>query len=216
MFPNKFVTLDSKFVMPREKGARFIAIEGLDGSGSSTQVKLLFEYFRKKKKKVHFTREPTRYLIGGLIKSYVSGDWKSTPECLQLLFTADRAYHLNKEIIPLLKKGVIVICDRYFFSTLAYGSLEIKDKEWLFNLNKKFILPDITFLLKVRPKICLKRMRKERFFLTLFEEEEKLKKVWKNFEKLAKEFKNIYVINGERPVEKITNEIIEIVTEKFG
>lgn len=193
---------------------KFMVFEGLDGSGTTTQIELLLEYF-KKKKKVHFTSEPTHYLIGGLIKSWVSHDWQSTPECLQLLFTADRAYHLDKEIIPLLKKGVNVICDRYFLSALAYGSLEIKDKKWLFNLNKNFILPDITFLLKVRPAICIKRMRKERFSLTLFEEKGKLKKIWKNYEKFSREFKNIYIINGEKSIEEVFKEIKKIIKEKL-
>lgn len=194
---------------------KFIVIEGIDGSGTSTQAKLLFEYFKNKGQKTHLTKEPTQYLIGGLIQSYVSCDWQSTPECFQLLFTADRAYHLDKEIIPLLKKGVIVTSDRYSLSTLAYGSLEIKDREWLLNLNKNFISPDLTFLLKVRPKICIKRMKKERFFLTLFEEEKKLKKIWQDYKKFAKGFKNIYIINGEEPIEKVFEEIKKIIKSKL-
>jgi len=149
----------------------FIVFEGLDGSGKSTQAELLLSYLKKKGKKAHLTSEPTRYLIGGLIKSFVTHDWKSTPECLQLLFAADRAHHLNKEIIPLLKKGVIVISDRYFLSSLAFGALEVKDGDWLFDINKKFILPDLTIILKVKPKTCVQRMAKEKFSLTLFEKE---------------------------------------------
>ena len=94
---------------------KLIVFEGLDGSGKSTQAELLFSFLKSKGKKVHLTSEPTRYLIGGLIKSWVTHDWQSTPECLQLLFAADRAHHLDKEIIPLLKKGITVISDRYFF-----------------------------------------------------------------------------------------------------
>ena len=150
---------------------KLIVFEGLDGSGKSIQAELLLSYLKKNGKKAHLTSEPTRYLIGGLIKSFVTHDWKSTPECLQLLFAADRAHHLYKEIIPLLKKGVTVISDRYFFSSLAFGALEIKDGDWLFDINKKFILPDLTIILKVRPKACVQRMAKEKFSLTLFEKE---------------------------------------------
>jgi len=194
---------------------KFIVFEGLDGSGTSTQTKLLLKYFKKKGKRAYLTKEPTRFLIGGLIKSFVSGDWKSTPECLQLLFTADRAYHLDKEIIPLLKKGVIVIGDRYFLSTLAYGSLEIKDGDWLLNLNKNFILPDITCLLKVRPKICMERMKKERFSLTLFEKEEKLTEVWKNYKKFSKKFKNVYIIDGEKSIEEVFKQVKNIIKKRL-
>jgi len=201
---------------------KFIVFDGLDGSGMSTQAVKLAEFLNEKKQKLRFghtgvylTKEPTSSLIGGLIKSQLTHDWKSSPECLQLLFSADRAFHLEKEIIPLLEKGVIVISDRYFFSTLSFGNSAIKDLNWLLNLQKKFLLPDITFFLKVSPKICIERIKKERFEITLFEKEEVLKNVWKNYERLAKKFKNVYVINSERPIDKIAKDIQKIVTKKL-
>ena len=189
---------------------KFIVFEGLDGSGTTTQANLLFKYFKKQGKKVFLTGEPTRSLIGGLIEGQISGDWQSSPECLQLLFTADRAHHLEKEIIPLLKKGITVICTRYILSTLAYGNSEIKDEKWLMEINKKFIWPDLTFLLKVSPKACIQRIKKERFHKELFEEEDKLKKVLKNYLKFSKEFKNIYIVNGEKPILKVFEEVKKI------
>jgi dTMP kinase len=169
----------------------------------------------KKGKKVHLTKEPTSYLIGGLIKSQLTHDWKSSPECLQLLFCADRAHHLEKEIIPLLKKGIFVISDRYFFSTIAYGNLEIEDWEWLKKINEKFLLPDLTFFLKVSPKVCLERIKESRFEVTLFEKEKILEKVWQNYERLAKEFKNIFIIDGERTINEVFLEIRKIIDEKL-
>ena len=204
---------------------KFIVFEGLDGSGTTTQANFLFKYLKKQGKRVHLTGEPTHSLIGGLIEGQISGDWKSSAECLQLLFAADRAYHLEKEIIPLLKRGINLICTRYVLSTLAYGSLEIKDEKWLMEINKKFILPDITFLLKVSAKTCIKRIKKERFHKELFEKEEKLKKVLKNYLKFAKKLpsfakgyggstvasreggKKVYIINGEKPIKEVFYEI---------
>jgi len=186
---------------------KFIVFEGLDGSGTTTQAELLFKYFKKQGKKVYLTSEPTRSLIGGLISSQLSKQWYSSPECLQLLFTADRDFHLEKEIIPLLKKGITVICTRYILSTLAYGLLGIKDEKWLKEINKKFIWPDITFLIKVSPKICIQRIKRERFHEELFEKEDKLKKVLKNYLKFAKKLANVHVVNGERSVEQIFEEI---------
>ena len=186
---------------------KFIVFEGLDGSGTTTQANLLFKYLKKQGKKVYLTGEPTRSLIGGLIEGQIAGDWKSSPECLQLLFTADRAHHLEKEIIPLLKKGITVICTRYILSTLAYGNSEIKNGKWLMEINKKFILPDITFLLKVSPKICIRRIKKERFHKELFEKEDKLRKVFKNYLKFAKKFKNIYIIDGEKSIKEVFEKI---------
>ena len=202
---------------------KFIVFDGLDGSGQSTQASKLFDFLNSSETKhkfghtgVHLTKEPTSSLIGGLIRGQLTYDWKSSQECLQLLFSADRAHHLEKEIIPLLERGVIVISDRYFFSTIAYGSLDIEDRDWLLNLNKNFLLPDITFLLEVSPKVCIERIQRTRYGITLFEQEEKLRKIWENFERLSEEFENVYVINGEGPVDKISQEIIKVINDKFG
>ncbi|MBM3257763.1 MAG: dTMP kinase [Candidatus Nealsonbacteria bacterium] len=201
---------------------KFIVFEGLDGSGQSTQAAKLVDFLNLPESKnklghagAHLTKEPTSNLIGGLIRSQLSHDWKSSQECLQLLFSADRAHHLEKEIMPLLERGVTVSSDRYFFSTIAYGSLDIKDRDWLVGLNKNFLLPDITFFLRVSAKVCLERINRSRFEVSLFEREDFLTKVCDNFERLAKEFENIYVINGERPIDKIHQEIIEIVNNKL-
>jgi len=86
---------------------KFIVIEGLDGSGSSTQVVRVANFLKERNKKIHITKEPTNNLIGGLIRGQLTGDWKSSSECLQLLFAADRAHHLEKELIPLLKKELM-------------------------------------------------------------------------------------------------------------
>ena len=156
---------------------------------------------------MHLTAEPTASLIGGLIRSQLAHEWKSSPECLQLLFTADRAHHLEGEIIPLLQRGITVICTRYVLSTLAYGNLGIRDGEWLQNINEKFILPDNIFLLKVSPRICISRIKKERFHQELFEKEEKMRKILINYFKFAKKFKNIRILNGEKPIDEVFKEI---------
>lgn len=202
---------------------KFIVFEGLDGSGQTTQVEKLVKFLNETQQKDKFgyvgadsTKEPTPSLIGGLIRSQLNHDWKSSQECLQLLFCADRAYHLEKQIIPLLQKGVIVVCDRYFFSTIAYGSLDIKDRDWLLSLNKNFLLPDITILLKVSAKVCVERIYKNRYGVALFEKEELLTRVWDSFDKLSTEFENVNVVNGERSVDAIHQDVINIVTDKLS
>ena len=201
---------------------KFIVFEGLDGSGQSTQAARVVDFLNSQEQKLkfghagaHLTKEPTSNLIGGLIRSQLNHDWKSSQECLQLLFCADRAYHLEKEIIPLLKRGVFVVCDRYFFSTIAYGGLEVEDREWLLSLNKNFLFPDFIFLLKVSPKSCIERIEKNRHITTLFEKEEMLKRVWANFERLAKEFENVYIIDGEKPIEEVSSNIIRILKDNL-
>lgn len=191
---------------------KFIVFEGLDGSGSTTQAQMLASYIKEvEKKEVHLTKEPTSYLIGGLIRSWLASDWASSPTCLQLLFTADRAHHLEKEIIPLLQRGVYVISDRYFLSTLAFGAVEISDRQWLKDINRNFLLPDITVLLKVRPKVCMERIAEGRHHFELFEREQILQKVSKNYDDFARKFRNIKVIDGERSPAEVFEEIKKLI-----
>lgn len=193
----------------------FVVLEGLDGSGSTIQASLLFSVLKKEGYRVHYTKEPTNYLIGGLIKGSLSGEWKTNAESLQLLFAADRADHLQKEIIPKLETGRIVISDRYALSSIAFGSLDIKDKTWLENINDSFVLPDLTFIIKVRPKICALRLKESHYDLELFKEEEKLTKVWKAYEEAARDYKNIFIIDGEREEIEIIREITDIVKKRL-
>ena len=135
----------------------FIVVEALDGSGASTQVEFLAKNVEELGQRVHITKEPTNNLIGGLIRGALTKEWKPSLECLQLLFAADRAHHLQREVIPSLQEGRMVISDRYFFSTIAFGSLEV-DEKWLQGLNERFLLPDLTILIKVSPQEGVRRI----------------------------------------------------------
>lgn len=197
--------------MATQRG-KFIVFEGQDGSGNSTQAKIIADWLRGMSFKVLLTKEPTTNIIGGLIRGQLSHDWKASPECLQLLFAADRAHHLEKEIIPALKKGYIVVCDRYLFSTIAYGKAAGLPLGWLIQINKRFILPDLTFFLKVSSQTCLKRLRKSRFELELFEKREKLSSVWKNYVLISRKFKNIHIVNGEGGINDVSKRIKDILS----
>ena len=193
---------------------KFIAIEGLDGSGSSTQTARISDHFKSAGALAWATQEPTSSVIGGIIKSCLVGDWKmESPLSLQLLFAADRANHLEKEIIPRLAQGATVISDRYFLSSLAYGSLDIEDNDWLYNINNQFILPDLTILLKVSAETCIARIQENRGGLELFESEEKLQSVWQNYEHLSKKYPGIKVIDGEKPEEEVFGEIVKEINK---
>lgn len=197
------------------KGA-FIAFEGLDGSGSTTQVELLARSLRKAGQRATTTKEPTNNLVGGLIRGVLTKQWSISPEGLQLLYAADRSHHLEHEIIPNLEKGNVVISDRYAFSSIAFGSIGV-DKEWLKEINKYFILPDITFFIKVRPKVCIERIGKRGKNFELFEEEKKLEKTLQTYEQLAKDKSNRFVVvDGEKEIADIEKEILEIVYQKLN
>ena len=144
---------------------RFITFEGGEGSGKSTQIKILKNKLSKNHK-VIITREPggtkEAELIRNLLVKGKSNKWSGITEVL-LNFTA-RKDHVDKIILPNLKKGKWVLCDRFSDSTLAYqGYGRNVDKDHIKNLNKSLInnlTPKLTFLFDIDPKIGLGRSRK--------------------------------------------------------
>ena len=196
---------------------KFIVFEGLDGSGQTTQSRLLRDYLVQKGYKVVLTKEPTKTSkVSSKIQKFLVQKEKISSKKLQELFAKDRKEHLKKVIIPALKKGKIVISDRYFFSSFAYGKASGVAFKYLFQINKNFLMPDLTFILKVPPKICLKRIIKRGAKLTPFEEKEKLTKVWRFYEKIVKMFKKktlIFIIDGQKS-KKMVFSLVKKIIEK--
>jgi len=193
----------------------FIAFEGLDGSGSSTQSRILAERLEKSGHPAFVTKEPTKDTpIGKMIREVLQRRWELSPITLQLLFSADRAEHLRTKIQPAIKNGQVVITDRYLFSTLAYGAMDLS-MSWLKSLNKYFPIPDIVFLFKLEPKECIKRIAGRGSAYELFEHAEKLEKIWKNYEKIAEDHENFHVIDATKTIEEIGEEIWKLVSDKI-
>lgn len=194
------------------KKGRLIVFEGLDGSGKTTQLELLFQYLKNKKQKVIKTCEPTDGPIGKLIRRALKHELKFSWETLQLMYSADRADHLDKLILPSVGAGKIVISDRYFFSTLAYGELNL-DGKWLRELGKNFPMPDATFLIDTPVSVAMERMESSRGSKELYERKNFLDKVRKNYLKQAKEF-SFYVLDGTKAKNEIAKEVLEILKKK--
>ncbi len=190
----------------------FIVFEGLDGSGLSTQAFELKKWLEKKEYEVYLTKEPTDGLIGSLIRGVLRKELKVDAKTFALLFAADRMLHINNTILPLLNDGVIVISDRYRLSSYAFQSLEL-DLDWLKKINEKSITPDLTFIIDNPPLICVRRIQKQRFHIELYEEIEKLEKIRESYHKLAKEESNTFLIDGNRPIKAVSNEIIKRIND---
>jgi dTMP kinase len=194
---------------------KFIVIEGLDGSGQSTETAFLRDFLIEKDYKVLTTKEPTVISEAGRrIKQVLEEKEEISSLELQKLFVEDRKYHLDNIIIPSLKDGKIVISDRYFFSTFAYGVSDGIDLKLLIEMNNDFLIPDLIFFLNVNQDICIKRIEKRGNKKTLFEKKEKLKKVYENYKKIIKNFENVYSINGELLPDKVFEEIKQYVEKK--
>ncbi len=134
----------------------FIAIEGIDGSGKGTHTKKLNKWVKEKGHETHLTREPTAGEIGKLLrKSLNVGDLD--PKTEALLFAADRAEHV-KEIKQKLAEGVVVITERYFYSSIAYQSASGVGIKWLMELNRFVPIPDLVLFLDIPPEVGLERI----------------------------------------------------------
>ncbi|MBQ7096585.1 MAG: dTMP kinase [Clostridia bacterium] len=194
---------------------KFIVFEGIDGSGKSTQMKLLAKKLEEKGIKTRLTLEPTYGLVGGTLHDILSGKIKADPKVTAALFVADRLDHLtNAEdgVLKSLEEGETVICDRYYFSSYAYQSTEVSS-EWVVEANRlcaETLRPDVTLFVDISPKTAMERILANRDTIEIYETEEKLTKVrdayFAAFEKM-KDCENVKIINGERTVEEIAEDI---------
>lgn len=205
----------------------FITMEGTDGAGKTTQIKLLEKYLTNKGFKVVCTREPGGTPISEKIREIIidKNNSEMTDMTEALLYAASRAQHVNDVIIPTLKEGGIVISDRFVDSSVVYQGFARSIGERLIkNINKYAVgdlEPDITFFLKLKPEDGLKR-KKEQAELDRLEAEKFSfhQRVYDGYVRLSKRCKNrIRVVNALKSVEEIHNEIIkgiENLLEKNG
>ena len=154
----------------------FIVFEGIDGSGKSTHIKLLAEELRGRGLHVLETSEPSRDRIGTFIREYAerNGD-RFTLETETLLFAADRYEHVKQVITPALERGMVVISDRYFYSSIAYQGATGIDLDWIREMNRFAPRPDLSVLLDISPEYSLQRVNDRA--KTVFEVSDYLRKV---------------------------------------
>ncbi len=203
----------------------YIALEGIDGSGKTTQAKALETYFIKKRKKVTMTSEPRVTLPGGeQIMQFFRGEIAISGQAFQYWMSANRAINQDEIVIPALKKGHVVISDRCFWSAIPYGLMdkgvnftrEGADRmlitQGLLSHYHQFIIPDIVFYIDISPEEGLRRSLKKKDRKAendVYEKKEKLEKVVAGYRWLIKEFKKEFVlIDGEKPVEQVTDDIL--------
>ncbi len=140
---------------------RFIVIEGIDGAGTTTQMKILAENLRARGYRCVTTAEPTLGPIGKLIRSILSGERCVAPSTVAYLFASDRNEHLfgSNGIVEQVESGSIVISDRYALSSLAYQGLTCGE-ELPLRLNGSFPAPGLTLLFDIDPEIAIARIKR--------------------------------------------------------
>ena len=198
------------------KKAFFICFEGVEGSGKSTQAKLLCKFIKKNiTKNVILTREPGGTLFSEKVRNLIL-DKKTNISTLTefFLLMAARNEHIISKINFYLKKNFIIICDRFFYSTLAYQHyLEGMDKKFIFNIQKKIykkIHPDLTFLIDLNNKESKIRISNRSKKTNRFDKLSgyHFNKIRNGFIKISKIYKNkIVLIDGNKSLNEIQNEI---------
>jgi dTMP kinase len=166
--------------MECKKGA-FICIEGLDGSGKSTQAKLLVAKLRKSHNAL-YTAEPSRGKIGTYIRnSCLYGEKRLSTVVEALLFAADRIEHVENEVLPALNEGHLVISDRYVYSSLAYQGAAGLSLEWIEKVNAHALKPDLAVFIDVDPKTVMRRLKPQRSVMENIETQQKVRDVYLKF-----------------------------------
>ena len=202
----------------------FITFEGIEGSGKSTQAKLLAELLIKMGHKATITREPGWGKLGALIRRAIldERDLDLDPFSELCLFCADRAQHVRDFIKPRLQEGEIVICDRYFDSTVVYQGYGRKLEKRLVNRIARAstldLIPDVTFLLNLPVRAGLSRLQ-TRGEITKMDEEplEFHEMIRQGYMLIAKrEPGRIRKINADREILEIHEEIKNIVLESIS
>lgn len=199
----------------------FIALEGIDGSGKSTQVKLLAANLEKAGHKVYTTFEPTDGAIGTVLRNILTHKIEADNRTIAALFVADRLDHLlNKSngIIKKLEEGYTVITDRYYFSSYAYHGTHMS-MDWVIEANSlaaDLLRPDINIYIDMAPEVSMERINKGRTSNELYETMENLRNVrdkyLEAFEKL-KTREYIYITNGNQPPENVALDIWNAVSK---
>jgi len=191
----------------------FMVLEGLDGAGTTTQARLLHDYLTHHGRDSFLTYEPTGHPIGALIRTLLdAGGQPPSQRVLGLLFAGDRLAH-SEEIDHHLRAKRDVVCDRYIYSSLAYQTLDPSiDAEWVARVNDGCAVPRVTFFLEVPVDICLQRISARNDDRTIYERQDHLETIHRNYETLKSFYERRYgelvTIDGTLPPERVHAAIV--------
>jgi dTMP kinase len=192
-----------------------VVIEGIDGAGTTTQTAKLVAALEAAGYPTHATREPSDGPVGKLLRQALAGQHAAVdPTTMSLLFAADRADHLAREIEPALARGQIVVSDRYYHSSLAYQGAD-EDRSWIATLNQNARQPDVTFLLDVDVDLAAGRRAADGRPEELYDKLEMQRRVAANYRELPDNLpdETIIILDGGRGIDELAAEILRRTLE---
>ncbi|MDH5437812.1 MAG: dTMP kinase [Candidatus Bathyarchaeota archaeon] len=193
----------------RKKGA-FICIEGLDASGKTTQARRLVRELRRKGFKAVYTTEPSPGEIGRFIRTYILQRKRRVPIAVEaLLFAVDRVDHLEQKVKPALQEGKIVVSDRYVYSSLAYQGAAGLDLNWIEEINRSVVTPDLAIYIDVPPEVAVKRIKGKRSVMERLEVQRKVREVYLEFVENGR----LIRVDGDRPKDEVLRDILAVVLD---
>jgi dTMP kinase len=179
----------------------FICIEGLDGSGKTTQAVLLTERLYKSHNAI-YTTEPSHGKTGTFIRECCLYEEKRLPTAAEaLLFAADRIEHVENEIKPALAEGKLVICDRYIYSSLAYQGSAGLSLDWIKTINSHALQPDFGIFIDVSPERVLERLQRKKSVMETLETQQKVREIYLKFVEKGELIK----IDGGKPKDVVAD-----------
>ncbi len=197
------------------KRGAFICLEGIDASGKTTQTHRLVRNLKRRGFDSVYTTEPSTGEIGRLIRRHVLDRKKRIPVSMEaLLFAADRVDHVEKKIKPVLYKGRIVVCDRYVYSSLAYQGAGDLNFDWIKQINRFALVPDLALLIDVSPEVAIERL-KSKSKKSVMETMQIQRRVCGIYLKLVKEGR-LRPINGNQPIDAVSDDILNAVIKFLG
>jgi dTMP kinase len=199
----------------------FIVLEGIDGSGTTTQLSPLARHLEARGRRVHLTREPSTGPVGRLLREILLGQHRlpggapADGPATALLFAADRRDHLVREIQPALAAGLDVVSDRYLLSSLAYQAEEA-DRGWVAGLAKDLPVPDLTILIDVPAPVAAQRRRAAGRAEERYDEDAVQTRVAARYRELIAATPNAVTVDGRADVDSVAAEITAAVDHLLG
>jgi dTMP kinase len=209
----------------RGAAGRFIVLEGIDGSGTTTQGRSLVALLSQAGIAARFTCEPSTGRLGVLLRELLSGageDVSREWDCMALLFAADRLDHVAREVRPALAQGITVVCDRYDLSSLAYQSAtsaaQAAAVPWIRALNQRALRPDLTLVLNVDADVAEARRAERGGSKELFERRDlqrRLAEIYAAAEQLVPGDHLVHV-NANATADEVRDAVLAAIALRFG